>query len=944
MSTIAGVRPTRAVWGVLLLIGAGVVLRSLRLDWQPLWWDEGYSVYFATEPLLRMFDLTARDIHPPLYYVLLHGWIELWQSATPVVLRILSVLLAVLALPLQAWLAWRLFPGRTRLLLIAALLLALNPMHLFYSQEVRMYGLGMTLSIASTLFFWRWRQAANDGKQQRQVWLMVGYVAATLAGLYTLYYFVFIPVGHLLWALFVHRQAVRRWWPVAAVQMLIAALFLPWLFYTTPRLVAYVDNKVASDQDVALDPVRYIAQHTATFSGGHLGWPLGPLPWALLFGGAAILAIGGALIFSQQARSQNLSEPTESESNRAPNTGALGLLASLVGTTLAAGWLLNLRFPFFPEGGERLLMIALPYVLLLLAAGIDHTWRVARAGQAALLFLLLAAIGGVYTFYTTPRYVGHDYRPIVRQIVQQGRNRDAFLAIFPWQVGYWRAYAPQQDPLVTGPAPRLLSDDVVGWSAEVQAVLDDALAAGVVWFPEPLTFGATLPFEIEEYLAAHASNLENRWYDATRLTAWAKLAGLTPAAEAAADFGAVRIVEAAVAEGLVEAANQPVAVHITWEIVEPADLNISLRLLDSNNQIWSSREYAVAWSSAQPGTRETHLVGVFAPVGLPPGVYTVGVSVARQDARGESANALTVVGSDTVDAPIGVLTVAAPETVQSAARLPIRTPLSPPVAQNDIAFLGFTGPPPTKPLLAGTELVVTLFLQALADTPADRLLYVSLLDRQGNGVAGFEGWPLASFPPPLLVEDELLRVPVRFFVPATLPSGDYRLVTGFQEPATGAKTPSILLGGVRVEQRRADFTRPTPPHLLPTPAQFGTHVRLYGYALEETGDNALTVRLYWEVIQPLLPPHHIFVHLQAADGAIVAQQDAAPFTDRGPAPTGSWQPGEFLVTRHPLPTANLADHHIRVGIYDPATLLRLPVTINGEVAGDSVALGVENRD
>jgi hypothetical protein len=928
---------------VLLLTGVGVVLRSLRLDWQPLWWDEGYSVYFATEPLLRMFDLTARDIHPPFYYVLLHGWIALWQSAAPVVLRILSVLLAVLALPLQAWLAWRLFPGRIRLILIAVLLLALNPMHLFYSQEVRMYGLGMTLSIASTFFFWRWRQAVNDGKQRRRVWLMVGYVAATLAGLYTLYYFVFIPVGHLLWALFVHRQNLRRWWPVAAVQTLIAALFLPWLFYTTPRLVGYVDNKIVSDQDMALDPVRYIAQHAATFSGGHLGWPLGTLPWALLFGGAAILAIVGALIFGQQVHSQNLPEPTRLDSNSASNTGALGLLASLVGTAFVAGWLLNLRFPFFPEGGERLLMIALPYVLLLLAAGIDHTWSVARAGQAALLFLLLASIGGVYTFYTTPRYVGHDYRPIVRQVVQQGRNQDTLLAIFPWQVGYWRAYAPQQDPLVTGPAPRLLSDGVVGWSAEVQAVLDDALAAGVIWFPEPLTFGATLPLEIEDHLAAHASNLENRWYDATRLTAWAKLAEPAPATEAAADFGAARIVEAAVAEGVVEAANQPVAVNITWEIVQPADLNISLRLLDQNGQIWSSREYAADWSSAQPGARETHAVGVFAPVGLPPGVYAVGVSVARQDARGESANALTVVGSDTVDAPIGVLTVAAPETVQSAARLPIRTLLSPPVAQNDIAFLGFTGP--AQPLLAGTELVVTLFLQSLIDTPVDRLLYVSLVDRQDNGVAGYEGWPLPSFPPPLLVEDELLRIPVRFFAPAALTSGDYRLVTGFQEPTTGAKTPPILLGHVHVEQRRADFTQLTPPHLLPTPTQFGTHVRLYGYALEETGDGALAVRLYWEVIQPLLPPHHIFVHVQAADGEIVVQQDGAPLTDHGPAPTGSWQPGEFLITRHLLPAAsNLTDRHIRVGVYDPATLLRLPVTIDGAAAGDSVALGADNRD
>ncbi|HRW09734.1 MAG TPA: hypothetical protein P5121_31750, partial [Caldilineaceae bacterium] len=61
-------------WPILLLVLLGVGLRFARLSWQPLWADEGYSLYFATEPLLRMLWLTANDIHPPLYYALLHLW------------------------------------------------------------------------------------------------------------------------------------------------------------------------------------------------------------------------------------------------------------------------------------------------------------------------------------------------------------------------------------------------------------------------------------------------------------------------------------------------------------------------------------------------------------------------------------------------------------------------------------------------------------------------------------------------------------------------------------------------------------------------------------------------------------------------------------------------------------------------------------------------------
>ncbi len=82
--------------------------------------------------------------------------------------------------------------------------------------------------------------------------------------------------------------------------------------------------------------------------------------------------------------------------------------------------------------------------------------------------LLTTAAAGITIFFTTPRSVDEDYRPIVRQVVQQGTNDDAFLAIFPWQVGYWRAYAPAGDALVSGPAPILLADDIAEWSPKWQ--------------------------------------------------------------------------------------------------------------------------------------------------------------------------------------------------------------------------------------------------------------------------------------------------------------------------------------------------------------------------------------------------------------------------------------------------------------------------------------------
>ncbi len=678
MSTV--IRPARIGWVLVLLFAGGVLLRALRLTWQPLWWDEGYSVYFATEPLARMVALTAQDIHPPLYYALLHWWIQLWGSAQPVVDRTLSVLFGVAALPLQAWLAWLLFPGRRRIVVVSVLLLAVNPMHLFYSQEVRMYGLGLTLSMASTACFWLWLRRRDRGVATAQ-WLApaLGYVVLTAAGLYTLYYFAFVPAGHLLWALVHYRRSLRRFWAVVAAQAVVALLYLPWIFYAVPRLVAYVGAKVQSDQDVALDPVRYLTRHLGTYTGGHLPWFDGSKLWSLGLGLAAVLLIAGGLALARRRAPAPVAGGDDGE------RAAAGLLVTLLGVAFAGGWLVSLRYPFFPEGGERLLLFALPYALLLLALGIDRTWQVAFTGPAALALLLVAGVAGSVVYYMTPRYTADDYRPILRQIVQQGRNQDALLAIFPWQVGYWRAYTPQDDSALSGPAPLLLANDAVTWSPAVQATLDDALQRGALWFPEPLSFGSTLPGEIEAYLAQAAANLENRWYDATRLTAWADLPSPTPT-ERAYDFGPVQLTAAATEPAAVPAANELLSVALTWQVTAPADLNISLRLLDASGAVWSSREYATAWSALAPGSTVTERVGMIVPAGLPPGAYRVGVSVA-QGADGANSEALTLAGSDQVDAIIGQVTVTAPTDAQPAARLPIRSPLAPPWFRMRLASL-----------------------------------------------------------------------------------------------------------------------------------------------------------------------------------------------------------------------------------------------------------------
>jgi hypothetical protein len=179
-----------------------------------------------------------------------------------------------------------------------------------------------------------------------------------------------------------------------------------------------------------------------------------------------------------------------------------------------------------------------------------------------------------------------------------------------------------------------------------------------------------------------------------------------------------------------------------------------------------------------------------------------------------------------------------------------------------------------------------------------------------------------------------------------LTSGRYRIGVGLLDPASGSKSPMVPIGEQVVRQRAINYTVQTPPTPLVSPVQFGTHAHLLGYALQRH-DTTLTIKLYWQVLQPLLPPHHIFVHLDDAAGQTLAQSDDVPQTVDGPAPTGSWLPDEYLVTTHTVEIAALAPAtlatrlDLRIGLYVPATGVRLPTTDAGAITGDHVTIPLQ---
>ena len=107
-SSLPGWLQGGSVLVALLLISAFIRTRNLSGQF---WMDEALSVGIASHPLDAIPGVLRHDGSPPLFYALLHGWMTLFgpsESAT----HALSLLCAMLTVPIGMWAGWSLFGRR----------------------------------------------------------------------------------------------------------------------------------------------------------------------------------------------------------------------------------------------------------------------------------------------------------------------------------------------------------------------------------------------------------------------------------------------------------------------------------------------------------------------------------------------------------------------------------------------------------------------------------------------------------------------------------------------------------------------------------------------------------------------------------------------------------------------------------------------------------------
>jgi len=382
--TTAGRLSLKPALLAVLIVAFAAALRVFELDRLSFWFDESATVHFSR---MDPWEIWGRDTHPPLYYLLIHGWLLLGDSEWW--LRLLSVLFS-LGTVVGLYAAGRRLGGE-RVGLIAAALLALASFELRFAQEARMYallGCAVAFSLAGLMaLLARPGDALAAGAARHWRSYVIGSVLA-----------VYSHNMGFLWPLAASAAALAVFWPEPArrplllrslkANLIVLACWLPYW----PWLLHQADNVLSG---------FHLRQPRADRLFGDLAWiHLGvrepEKAWQFIgIGlGLAVLLLGLATLRRRLA---------------------LALLLLML-VPLGASLAFVVWQPLYAN--RTLIWTALPSALAA-AAGLDWLWR--RQGRllpalaVALFAVLLAVRGGGSWVYVYDRQKA-DWRGVMETL------------------------------------------------------------------------------------------------------------------------------------------------------------------------------------------------------------------------------------------------------------------------------------------------------------------------------------------------------------------------------------------------------------------------------------------------------------------------------------------------------------------------------------------------
>jgi len=406
---------------VMVIVLTALFLRFFELGSQSLWLDEAviYSQTKAASVAEVYSTVMEQEGHiGPLYHILnylcsrVFGYSE-WA------LRLPSAVYGTISVLLVYMVASALWGSRAALL--SSALMAFSPLHVWYSQEARMYSLWLMLILAAVLLFIRMLE-----KRSRSLWVLLT-VCASLC-LWTFLNSVFVFAGLGLYLLISHRKHKLQWYEYALCIGLAVVTYLPGI----AALLAKQTIAVGSTRQTSVFDLAY------TFYVFNVGTTFGPtlyairaslkqfgaisaacrilsdnvltiLPPVLLFGGLLAVGIRHAI------------------SERRNESYKLTLVLLFVPSTLIFTIALFSRSLAF---NVRYVLCALPFYLMLLSVTLTRLSATKKQVLVALTFVLYLV--SLFNHYFTDKYAKLDFRSVVKYLHETMRDDDKAIILHEW--------------------------------------------------------------------------------------------------------------------------------------------------------------------------------------------------------------------------------------------------------------------------------------------------------------------------------------------------------------------------------------------------------------------------------------------------------------------------------------------------------------------------------
>lgn len=203
-----------------LIVFVSMFLYLMLTGGKYVWADEAYSFALIRHSYSEVYRITAADVHPPLYFLVLKLLTQPFDYSL-FAAKIVSIIPYMFIILFGGIQFKRLFDEKTAILFM--LLFFLFPYMLLYSIEIRMYSFGAAFVFANAVY--AYRCFAETGKLN---WVL--YVVFGLAAAYT-HYFALVSVaivyGLLMLMIIVKRRELIVTWLVCSIATIV--LYLPWL-------------------------------------------------------------------------------------------------------------------------------------------------------------------------------------------------------------------------------------------------------------------------------------------------------------------------------------------------------------------------------------------------------------------------------------------------------------------------------------------------------------------------------------------------------------------------------------------------------------------------------------------------------------------------------------------------------------------------------------------